>query len=363
MSERSGERRPLYPVEGWRIRELTFDPQHAARNETIFALANGHLGLRGNLDEEAGNVVHGTYVNGFYEEAPIAYGEAAYGLARNHQVLLNVADGKPIQLFVGDEPLDLATGTIEAYERSLDLRTGVLTRTVRWQAPGGTVVEVVSRRLVSFAHPSIAAIDYAVTVVGGGGAAARSCRRSTGPVRNQAVADDPRVGAHLPDGSLLTVHREASGTGGARRAADEDDAARRRRRDGSRAARQPTACSRTPPSSRVASEDGVALTIDARVPPGGTIGFTKVLAYLTLPRRPGGGAGRPGARGAIDAVRDGGFDALEAEQRDGPRPLLGRSPTSRSTATARSSRASASTCSACSSRRAATAGRASRRRA
>ena len=132
--------RPLYPVDPWRIRELTFDASFAARNETIFSLANGHLGMRGNLEEDAGNVVHGTYVNGFYEEAPIAYGEAAYGYARNHQVLLNVADGKRIQLRVGDEPLDLSTGTIEAYERSLDLRSGVLARTVRWRSPGGTTV-------------------------------------------------------------------------------------------------------------------------------------------------------------------------------------------------------------------------------
>ena len=123
--------------------------------------------MRGNLEEEAGNVVHGTYVNGFYEEAPIAYGEAAYGYARNHQVLLNVADGKRIQLRVGDEPLDLSTGTIEAYERSLDLRSGVLARTVRWRSPGGTTVELVARRLVSLARPAIAAIDLAVTLVDG----------------------------------------------------------------------------------------------------------------------------------------------------------------------------------------------------
>ena len=52
----AADKRPLYPVDPWRIRELTFDPALAARNETIFALANGHVGLRGNLDEDAGNV-------------------------------------------------------------------------------------------------------------------------------------------------------------------------------------------------------------------------------------------------------------------------------------------------------------------
>src|SRR5215831_7667098 len=110
------EDRPLYPVDPWRIRELAFDPALAARNETIFALANGHLGLRGNLEEAAGNVAHGTFVNGFFEESPITYGEAAYGFARNHQVLLNVADGKRIGLRVGPDPFDLSTGGIEAYE-------------------------------------------------------------------------------------------------------------------------------------------------------------------------------------------------------------------------------------------------------
>ena len=169
MSERhAGERRPLYPVEGWRIRELTFDRRTPPATRRSSRSANGHLGLRGNLDEQPGNVVHGTYVNGFYEEAPIAYGEAAYGFARNHQVLLNVADGKP-------HPAVRGRRAAGPRDRDRRRRTSArstcgrasLTRTVRWQARGGTVVEVVSRRLVSFVHPGIAAIDYAVTVVDG----------------------------------------------------------------------------------------------------------------------------------------------------------------------------------------------------
>ena len=184
--------RPFYPVDPWRIRELELDATQAARNETIFSLANGHLGMRGNLDESAGNVVHGTYVNGFYEEAPIAYGEAAFGFARNHQVLLNVADGKRLQLVVGDEPLDLSTGTVEAAERSLDLQTGVLTRTVRWRSPGGTSVEVTTRRLVSLARPEIAAIELAARVTGESARRSGSSLRST---RGCATRRRPRTRA------------------------------------------------------------------------------------------------------------------------------------------------------------------------
>jgi len=304
--------RPLYPVDAWRIRELTFDPAYAARNETIFSLGNGHLGLRGNLEEEAGNVAHGTYVNGFFEEAPIAYGEIAYGYPRNHQVLLNVADGKRIQLHVGDDPFDLATGTVEAYERSLDLRTGVLTRSIRWRAPRGAVVEVVVRRLVSLTRPSISAIDYAVTLVDGA-APLRIVSAINARVRNQEVSEDPRVGAHLPEGALRTVHREASGTWGAVvqrtrstrlalvAAADHDLA-------GDEPARG------TARTSSVAAEDGVALTVDVSALRGARIVLTKYLAYCTSLDHPEE-ALVARAREAISDARGRGFDGLVEEQR------------------------------------------------
>ena len=306
------DHRPLYPVDAWRIRELAFDPAYAARNETIFALANGHLGLRGNLDEEAGNVAHGTYVNGFFEAAPIAYGEIAHGYAKSHQVLLNVADGKRIQLIVGDDPLDLATGTVEAYERSLDLRTGVLTRSIRWRAPRGAVVEIVARRLVSLTRPSIAALDYAVTLVEGT-AALRIVSAINARVRNQAVSEDPRVGAHLPDGALRTAHREASGTWGAVvqrtrstrlalvAAADHDLAGHD----------TPNGTVRT---SSIVAEDGVALTVGVAAGSATRIGLTKYLAYCTSLDHPED-ALMGLARDAIGDARGRGFDGLVQEQR------------------------------------------------
>ena len=306
------EGQPLYPVDPWRIRELTFDPSVAARNETIFALANGHLGMRGNLDEEAGNVVHGTYVNGFYEEAPIVYGEAAYGFARNHQVLLNVADGKRIALFIGDDPFDLSTGTVEAYERTLDLRTGVLTRTVRWRSPHGPAVDVVARRLVSLARREIAAIDFAVTVVDGP-AAIRIVSGINARVRNQEAAADPRVGAHLPEGALRTVHHEAAGTFGAvvqrtqtTRVAIVAATDHVVRGEGL----SPEAIG----TSSEAGELGYALTLHATLLAGGSVGLTKLLAYCTSRDHPEEDLVAR-AREAIGEARDSGFEGLADEQR------------------------------------------------
>ena len=141
------------PVDVWRIRETAFEPALLARNEAIFALGNGNIGFRGNFEDGGYSVATGTYINGFYEEEPIVYPEPAFGYARTRQVMLNVADTKPIRLFIGNERFDLRTGRIEHYERSLDLRHGVLSRTIRWQSPGGITVDICVRRIVSLARP------------------------------------------------------------------------------------------------------------------------------------------------------------------------------------------------------------------
>ena len=65
--------------------------------------------------------------------------------ARNHQVMLNVVDGKRIDVEIDGAPLDLATGTLLGHRRWLDLRTGRLERRLRWRAPSGAVIEVRSR--------------------------------------------------------------------------------------------------------------------------------------------------------------------------------------------------------------------------
>ena len=151
-----------YPVEPWAVRERELDPDMLAQSESIFALANGHLGIRGNLDEGEPRSLSGTYLGGFYESYPLAYGEIGYGFPEDSQTVVNVTDGKLIRLLVEDEPLDMHRGTLESHERVLDLRTGILERNVRWTSQAGRSVRVTSQRLVSFRDRSVAAICYEV---------------------------------------------------------------------------------------------------------------------------------------------------------------------------------------------------------
>jgi alpha,alpha-trehalose phosphorylase len=149
-------------VEPWQLRETGFDPERLGRTESLFALSNGFLGVRGNLDEGEPHHLPGTYLNGCYESYPLSYAEAGYADPELGELLINVTDGKLIRLLVDDEPLDLRTGRVLHAERVLDFRTGTLRRSVRWRSPAGQVVAVTSHRLVSFTQRAVLAIDYQV---------------------------------------------------------------------------------------------------------------------------------------------------------------------------------------------------------
>jgi alpha,alpha-trehalose phosphorylase len=153
---------PNFVVEPWSVRETALDLTALAQTESVFALSNGHLGLRGNLDEGEPFGLPGTYLNSFYELRPLPYAEAGYGYPESGQTIVNVTNGKIIRLLVDDEPLDMRYGQLLAHERELDLRAGVLRRRVEWRSPVGTAVRVSSTRIVSFVQRSAAAILYEV---------------------------------------------------------------------------------------------------------------------------------------------------------------------------------------------------------
>ena len=156
-----------YAVEPWVVRETGLDLDKLAQSESIFALANGHIGLRGNLDEGEPFGLPGTYLAGFYEARPLPYAEAGYGYPEAGQTIINVTNGKIIRLLVEDEPLDIRYGELRHHERVLDLRAGVLQRTLEWRSPTGRSVRIVSTRLVSFAQRAVAAILYEVQALDG----------------------------------------------------------------------------------------------------------------------------------------------------------------------------------------------------
>ncbi|MFG1801748.1 glycoside hydrolase family 65 protein [Micromonospora carbonacea] len=301
-------RERAYPVEPWHIRETRLDMDVLAQSESVFALSNGHIGLRGNLDEGEPHGLPGTYLNSFYELRPLPYAEAGFGFPESGQTIVNVTNGKLIRLLVDDEPLDVRYGELLAHERVLDLRAGTLHRELHWRTPAGREVKVRSTRLVSFTQRSVACMNYEVEAVDG---PLRLILQSE-LVANESLpaqSRDPRVAAVLEsplqaeeelttnDGGLLIHRTKVSGLRVAA-AMDHDVHA--------------------PEHTTVTTEgyeDWVRTTVGCVLKPGEKLRVVKYLAYGWSSRR-----SLPALRDQVGAALTGarldGWDGLRREQRE-----------------------------------------------
>ena len=156
-----------FPTDPWRLVKREYDVNDLGLTETLFAVANGYIGLRANPEEGRDAHGHGTFVNGFHETWHIRHAEEAFGFAKTGQTIVNVPDAKLMKLYVDDEPLLLRDADLEAYERVLDFRDGTLTRDLVWRTPAGKRVRVRSQRLVGLAHRHLAMLTFEVTLLDG----------------------------------------------------------------------------------------------------------------------------------------------------------------------------------------------------
>jgi len=181
-----------YPADEWNVVEKRFHPEFLAQSETMLALGNGYLGMRGCPEEGGPNVENGTFINGFYEAWPIVHGEEAYGFAKTGQTICNVTDSKIIKLFVDDEPFWLPDANLLKYDRRLNMKSGTLDREILWETPAGKQVLITSRRLVSFANRHVAAISYCLTLLNAEAFVVISSEMATNEPSARTNSDDPR---------------------------------------------------------------------------------------------------------------------------------------------------------------------------
>jgi alpha,alpha-trehalose phosphorylase len=296
-----------FTVEEWSVRETGLHLDTLAQTESVFALSNGHIGLRGNLDEGEPHGLPGTYLNSLYELRPLPYAEGGFAYPDSGQTVINVTNGKLIRLLVDDEPFDVRYGELQGHERELDFRNGVLRRSVNWTSPAGRTVRVSSVRMVSFTQRAIAAISYEVEPLD---AEVRVVVQSE-LVANEALPDqgkDPRIGAALSSALECEDHL-AEGTSGlmlhhTRVSRLLVGAAMDHHIEG-------------PPGMVVASEshpDVVRVSVTTRLKPGERLRIVKFIAYgwSSLRSRP---AIHDQIIAALSTARLTGWDGLLAEQR------------------------------------------------
>ncbi|MGH2507316.1 MAG: glycoside hydrolase family 65 protein, partial [Ktedonobacteraceae bacterium] len=298
---------PAFAVDAWKIRETELHLNILAQTESVFALSNGHIGLRGNLDEGEPYALPGTYLNSVYELRTLPYAEGGYGYPESGQTVINITNGKIIRLLVDDEPFDVRYGEVQSHERELNLQDGVLRRNVCWTSPAGRSVKVSSVRLVSFTQRAVAAISYEVEALD---APIRVVLQSE-LITNEALPDagrDPRAGV-VPINPLECEEHTAQGTFGLM--------IHRTRASGLRIGAAMDHCIEGPAGTVIESESApntTRLSIIAHLKPGERVRLVKFLAYgwsgsRSLP------ALHDQVKAALSAARSTGWEGLLTEQR------------------------------------------------
>ncbi len=305
-----------YTVEPWGVRETELDLDRLAQSESVFALSNGHIGVRANLDEGEPNGIPGTYLNALFEQRPLPYAEAGYGYPEAGETVVNMTNGKIIRLLVDDTPFDIRYGELLEHERAIDFRSGILTRSAHWRSPTGREVKVVSERLVSFLQRAVMAIRYRVEPVSESTRLVLQSELVTNEPR-PAMSDDPRAAAALE--APLVSEEFVSGD---QRAV----LVHRTKRSGLRAAaamdHEVSGPDDLEAQEAEAWEDLGRFTVTTSAAAGEAVTLTKFVAYGWSSQR-STPALRDQVGAALAEARHAGWDELVRCQRRVPRRLLG----------------------------------------
>lgn len=181
----------------WKITTNYLDKNELMKEESIYMLGNGYLGVRGNFEEGYGELsssIRGTYINAFHEEIDINYGEKLFAFPETQQKLVNVIDSQEIEIYLGieRERFSLAEGETLSHSRALHMDRGVSERTIHWRSPLGKEILVTFQRLVSFVHKELFVQNVKIEPVNFYGKV-EIISKVNGDVSNFVDKKDPRV--------------------------------------------------------------------------------------------------------------------------------------------------------------------------
>jgi maltose phosphorylase len=153
-----------FKVDEWKIIEEGFDPHYNKVAESVFSLGNGRMGQRANFEEAySGETLQGNYVAGVYYPDKTRVGWWKNGYPEYFAKVLNAANWIGIDVWIGDEQLDLAKCEVLSFRRELNMQEGYLKRNFTAKTASGKEVKVESFRFCSMVDDECGAIKYTIT--------------------------------------------------------------------------------------------------------------------------------------------------------------------------------------------------------
>ncbi len=153
------------PLSKTALIEKGFDRKEINHFESLFALGNGYLGMRGTYDEQTDGEVGGMYINGVFATEQYKHLVKFKGYAKQNEFTVNLSDWRIFNVYADGEQASLLSDNISDHERRLEFLTGKLTRSFVFSTKSGKQIKVESIRLLNRMEVHGAEICYKVSPI------------------------------------------------------------------------------------------------------------------------------------------------------------------------------------------------------
>jgi hypothetical glycosyl hydrolase len=116
-----------------------FEEETLNKQATLMTTGNGYLGVRAVHEEKYRNQDRGFFVRGIFDRT----------IGTEAAELVNLPDITEQELRINGEIFSLNSPQVRDYQRSLDLSTGELNRSLKWQTEQGDWFKITNKRIVS----------------------------------------------------------------------------------------------------------------------------------------------------------------------------------------------------------------------
>lgn len=138
------------------IRTNRINNQELLVDESIFALQNGLIGVRGQFSEGYGDKdVKQTLVNGFYNYYDYKYEENSPMFPQKGQRIINIVDGQSIELLINNKKIDKQHCQITQMKRTFLLNKGLTERIIDYKTDDGIIIRLQEERLTSLQEKTL----------------------------------------------------------------------------------------------------------------------------------------------------------------------------------------------------------------
>lgn len=139
-------------LKNWLVSETDFDTRYQGKCETIFCQGNGYMGMRTATEERYINQVRNTFVSGTFNKFD----------DNDVTELPNAADVSNIDIRIDGKLFGLDKGSFSDYHRTLNLKTGEVSRAFIWKNEEGKAFQFSFKRFISFDNLHLLATEIEI---------------------------------------------------------------------------------------------------------------------------------------------------------------------------------------------------------